>query len=477
MHEMKVEIGDGTKIKCQVRYESGQVVGKATFTLPAWGEQRGPCTVVWCGGEWGMPLKEASDVFLQLPGGANQVYGRVRCNKRVRAEGVVKVECREALSVLASEHGIGSGRAPVSCLRLVTLDWVLEVVGFDVSGRVDGVWRAGVEGSKQRVRVVSVKRVLWSVTNEVGFVMAGMPLKLGEGGGTLFQILLNRKLGGVTWNCKDRVVLDALNLGQMPRLSLIPFRLIGEVLEAVGVVLVGGGTVEIGGSVLGCVAWPIVGVSSQRDRGISPVVRVKDVSKHGYGVADWWLHKFLHKHRLAGLATTVSSHAIKRVYEHGGQPVQVIPVTRLRHLESRVAHGKTFRVDSFSHFRGAVVGRPVSGGGAEHAWRRATICVTVALHGAHAVVAGVVPICMWRDSSFYVPYTIVRWLGWAGRRKVVGEYDEARHGEAQWGRFGHHGAFGAVSRLERRLGRPVLLQGGLIHCSDLQAVVNALVNQ
>ena len=56
-------------------------------------------------------------------------------------------------------------------------------------------------------------------------------------------------------------------------------------------------------------------------------------------------------------------------------PVQVIPVTRLRHLESRVAHGKTFRVDSFSHL-------PVwcshwtsgiSGGGAEHAWRRVTI--------------------------------------------------------------------------------------------------------
>ena len=44
------------------------------------------------------------------------------------------------------------------------------------------MWRAGVEGSKQRVRVVSVNRVLWSVTNEVGFVMAGMPLKQDEGG-------------------------------------------------------------------------------------------------------------------------------------------------------------------------------------------------------------------------------------------------------------------------------------------------------
>ena len=46
MREMKVEIGDGTKMKCQVRYEEGQVVGKATFTLAARGEQRGPCTVV-----------------------------------------------------------------------------------------------------------------------------------------------------------------------------------------------------------------------------------------------------------------------------------------------------------------------------------------------------------------------------------------------------------------------------------------------
>ena len=48
----------------------------------------------------------------------------------------------------------------------------------------------------------------------------------------------------------------------------------------------GGGTVEIGGSVLGCVAWPVVGVSSHRDRGISPLVRVMDVSKHGYGVGE-----------------------------------------------------------------------------------------------------------------------------------------------------------------------------------------------
>ena len=126
---------------------------------------------------------------------------------------------------------------------------------------------------------------------------------------------------------------------------------------------------------------------------------------------------------------------------------------------------------------GAVVGRPVSGGGAQHAWRRVTLCVTLGVHGVHAVVAGVVPICMWRDSSFYVPYTIVRWLGWAGRRKVVGDHDELRHAVAQWGRFGHHGAFGAVSRLERRVGRPVLLEGGLIHCRDVQAVVNALVNQ
>ena len=464
-------------MQCKVRYEEGQVVGKATFTLPAWGEQRGPCTVVWCGGEWVMPLKEANDVFLQLPGGANQVRGRVRCNKRGRSEGVVKVESREARSVLASEHGIGNGGLPVSCLRLKTLDWVLEAVGFDVCGRVDGVWSAGVEGSKQRVRVVSVNRVLWSVTNEVGFVMAGMPLNRGEGGATLNEILLKRKLGGVTWACKDRAVLDALNLGKMKSLSLIPFRLIGDVLEAVGVVAEGGGAVEIGGSVLGCVAWPIVGVSSQRDRGISPVVRVKDVSKHGYGVADWWLHKFLHKHRLAGLTTTVSSPAIKRVYGSVTK-VQVIPVSRLRHLESRVAHGKTFRVDSFSDPQyGAVIGRPISGGGAEHAWRSVILSVTIGVHGAHAVVAGVVPICMWRDSSFYVPYTIVRWLGWAGRRKVVGDEDEARHGEAQWGRFGHHGAFAAVSQLERRLGRPVLLQGGLFHCRDLQAVVNALVNQ
>ena len=97
----------------------------------------------------------------------------------------------------------------------MTLDWVLEAVGFDVCGRVDGVWRAGVEGSKQRVRVVSVKRVLWSVTNEVGYVMAGLPLKQGEGGSTLNEILQSRKLLGVTWACKDRVVLDALNLGNM----------------------------------------------------------------------------------------------------------------------------------------------------------------------------------------------------------------------------------------------------------------------
>ena len=419
MREMKVEIGNGTKMKCQVRYEAGQVVGKATFTLTARGEQRGPCTVVLCGEEWGMPLKEANEVFLQLPGGVIQVRGRVNCNKRVHSEGVVKVECRETLSVLASEHGIWGGGAPMSCLRLVTLDWVLEALGFDVLGRVDGVWRAGVEGSKQRVRVVSVKRVLWSVTNEVGFVMAGLPLKLGEGGITLNQILKKRKLLGVTWACKDRVVLDALNLGSK-HVSLIPFRLIGDILETVGVVLVCGGTVEIGGSVLGCVAWPVVGVSSHRDGGISPLVRVMDVSKHGYGVGEQWLNTFLHHHKLAGLTTTVSSHAIKRVYEHA-TPVQVIPVTGLRHLESRVAHGKTFKVDSFSHQHGAVVGRPLSGGGAEHAWRRVTICVTVGLHGAHAVVAGVVPVCMWRDSSFYVPYTIVRWLGWAGRRKVVGD--------------------------------------------------------
>ena len=179
-----------------------------------------------------MPLKEVNDVFLQLPGGANQVRSRVNGHKRVRSEGVVKVECRETLSVLASEHGIGPGGVPVSCLRLVTLDWVLEAVGFDVCGPVDGVWRAGVEGSKERVRVVSVKRVLWSVTNEVGFVMASLPLKSGEGGSPLNVILQGRKLLGVTWPCKDRVVLDALNLGNTPSLSLIPFRLIGEVLEA-----------------------------------------------------------------------------------------------------------------------------------------------------------------------------------------------------------------------------------------------------
>ena len=81
--------------------------------------------------------------------------------------------------------------------------------------------------------------------------------------------------------------------GNSPSLSLIPFRLIGEVLEAAGVVSVGGGTVEIGGSVLGCVAWPVVGVSSHRDRGISPLVRVRDVSKHGYGVGEMWLNTFL----------------------------------------------------------------------------------------------------------------------------------------------------------------------------------------
>ena len=55
--------------------------------------------------------------------------------------------------------------------------------------------------------------------------------------------------------------------------------------------LLGGGTVEIGGSVLGCVAWPVVGVSSDRDRGISPLVRVMDVSKHGYGVGEQWLRR------------------------------------------------------------------------------------------------------------------------------------------------------------------------------------------
>ena len=165
---------------------------------------------------------------------------RVNSNKRIRSEGVVKVECQATLSVLASEHGIGPGNKPLSCLRLVTFDWVLEALGFDVCGRVDGVWRAGVEGSKQRVRVVSVKRVLWSVTNEVGFVMAGMPLKPGGGGSPLNHILQGRKLLGVTWACKDRVVLDALNLGSNVRsLSLIPFRLIGEVLEAVGVVACG----------------------------------------------------------------------------------------------------------------------------------------------------------------------------------------------------------------------------------------------
>ena len=30
MREMKVEIGDGTKMKCEVRYEEGQVVGKTS---------------------------------------------------------------------------------------------------------------------------------------------------------------------------------------------------------------------------------------------------------------------------------------------------------------------------------------------------------------------------------------------------------------------------------------------------------------
>ena len=59
----------------------------------------------------------------------------------------------------------------------------------------------------------------------------------------------------------------------------------------------GGGTVEIGGSVLGCVAWPVVGVSSHRDRGISPLVRVMDVSKHGYGVGEMWLNMFLRQHQ------------------------------------------------------------------------------------------------------------------------------------------------------------------------------------
>ena len=74
-----------------------------------------------------MPLKEANDVFVQLSGGAKQVWDRAYSNKRVRSEGVVKVECREALSVLASVHGIGPGHnGSLSCLRLVTLDWVLE---------------------------------------------------------------------------------------------------------------------------------------------------------------------------------------------------------------------------------------------------------------------------------------------------------------------------------------------------------------
>ena len=241
------------------------------------------------------------------------------------------------------------------------------------------------------------------------------------------------------------------------------------------------GPLKLEGVCLGVWHGQLLECHQQRDRGIPPLVRVMDVSKHGYGVGEEVVvHVLLRFHRLGGLTTTVSSLAIKRVYEHGGNsPVRGDSCERgFDTLRAEWHMARPSKSTLSATGMELLLDVLISGGGAQHAWRRVTIfSVTMGVHGAHAVVAGVVPICMWRDSSFYAPYTIARWLGWAGRRKVVGNDDEAGHGVAQWGRFGHHGAFGAVSRLERRLGRPVLLQGGLIHCRDLQAVVNALVNQ
>ena len=96
---------------------------------------------------------------------------------------------------------------------------------------------------------------------------------------------------------------------------------------------------------------------------------------------------------------------------------------------------------------------------------RRTRTRTIAVCG----VCGIVPVCLWKGVGWFVPLAVVRWLAWAGMRKMVDGGDCGR------ARFDHRSAFGSVDRVEKAVGRAVMLHGHLIHVFDVESVILALI--
>ena len=84
-------------------------------------------------------------------------------------------------------------------------------------------------------------------------------------------------------------------------------------------------------------------------------------------------------------------------------------------------------------------------------------------------VCGIVPVCLLKGVGWFVPLAVVRWLAWAGMRKMVDGGDCGR------ARFDHRSAFGSVDRVEKAVGRVVMLHGHLIHVFDVESVILALI--
>ena len=203
------------------------------------------------------------------------------------------------------------------------------------------------------------------------------------------------------------------------------------------------------------------------DGSVTPLVMMRDLSLYGYGISDQWLHGYLTNRKMMSLSCTISSLLVKRHFGSKSTPPRLIPLSVLRFIESDTAHSHAYD----PHY-GPLIGRPLSGYGMSMAWRQVMVTTVVGwwidkrLPPVVSGVAGCVAVCSWKGQGWFIPWAFARWLGWAGMRRLVGRLLPGVSTPVWRGR-----ELGALELVERAVGRVVVHQGGLIHVSDLEAVI------
>ena len=137
-------------------------------------------------------------------------------------------------------------------------------------------------------------------------------------------------------------------------------------------------------------------------------------------------------------------------------------------IESDVAHATAYDGNY-----GPLIGRPLSGYGTAMAWRQVMVTTVAGLWVDKRLppivsgVAGSVAVCSWKGQGWFIPWGFARWLGWSGMRRIVERVLPAEVSAPVW----RARELRALDMIEKAVGRVVVHQGGLIHLSDLEAVI------